>query len=68
METCERCKYWDLFRKENEGGEANGVCTRYPPVLDLSYRGETTDDDNCWAQPVTVSSQSCGEFKQKPRT
>jgi hypothetical protein len=68
MKKCKTCEFWKLFRKgAADEEESVGICRRFPPVLDLKYtvdvNGEPTDDPLCWAQPVTLEDNTCGEHK-----
>ena len=73
---CRRCALWEYTDVADaaEGGVDDdiGTCHRWPPVLhtenealrnvngNLPLRAHTTRE---WAQPMTLSSDWCGEFR-----
>jgi len=68
IETCKKCKYWELgeYKGERafmaEGPIPFGICRRYPPQNDPSH---DTEDAMRWWQPITHCTDWCGEWKVK---
>lgn len=51
---CEKCTWWEKV-SERAPRESEGVCRRYPPVMDGNENRYTVTDSYEW----------CGEFEQK---
>lgn len=69
-DTCRNCKHWRQL------GDEDGVCRRYPPVLDVLHAMEEIakggrDLDYAgmsivwWEQPRTCEDTTCGEWSAR---
>ena len=82
-ERCDKCKFWELNRKDGPSDDWDGICRRYPPILNTSsITAGIQEFNSCdsveavseacgsgsWQQPWTCASQWCGEFKPADTT
>jgi|GEM_PF-5058828 len=73
LERCGKCKFWLIFETSpptEHPDDRQGMCRRYPPVLDLNEAREWDEtsysylDYRYWNYPVTEGAGYCGEFKK----
>ena len=69
---CHNCKYWEGARRRVNIEDDEGLCRRYPPVIDtprMNYytlMGDAPEDASswtAWAQTITLGDDWCGEWK-----
>lgn len=66
METCSKCKFWDMLKKPRNGtGEAHGLCGQAVEHGDDKDAMIVQDGSMYLAELYTRGDHGCKEFKEK---